>query len=66
MKILRIKDVISKVSLGQSTIYRMIAQGDFPKPIPLAPNRVGWVESEINEWLAERAAMRMTSTPEPE
>lgn len=66
MKILRIKEVIGKVSLAQSTIYRMVADGDFPKPIPLAPNRVGWVESEIEDWLAEKAAMRMPPASKPE
>ena len=66
MQVLRIKDVISKGSLGQSTIYRMVAQGTFPKPFPLAPGRVGWGESEIEEWLAEKAATRMASLPKPE
>lgn len=66
MKILRIKDVISKVSLSQSTVYKLVALGDFPKPISLAPNRVGWVESEVEEWLAEKIAARIAPTPKPE
>ncbi|WP_257818550.1 AlpA family transcriptional regulator [Burkholderia glumae] len=31
MKALRIKDVAAKIGLGQSTIYRLVAQGAFPK-----------------------------------
>lgn len=58
MKALKIKDVVEKVSLGQSTIYKMVSLGTFPKPFQIAPNRVAWVESEIEDWLAERASQR--------
>jgi prophage regulatory protein len=58
MKALKIKDVIEKVSLGQSTIYKMVSAGEFPKPFQIAPNRVAWVESEIDDWLIERASQR--------
>lgn len=63
MKALKIKDVVEKVSLGQSTVYKMVAAGEFPRPFQIAPNRVAWVESEIDAWLTERAASRTT---EPE
>ena len=58
MKALKIKDVVEKVSLGQSTIYKMVAGGDFPRPFQIAPNRVAWVESEVDDWLTERASQR--------
>ena len=32
--------------------------GDFPKPINLGPRAVGWIESEIEEWLIDRIAQR--------
>lgn len=54
MKVLRIRQVIEKVSLGQSTIYRLIAEGKFPKPFPLMPKRNGWLESDIDAWISER------------
>ena len=55
MKALRIKQVIDKVSLGQSTIYRMIADGEFPKPFSLSAGRTAWLEENIDRWLAEKA-----------
>lgn len=58
MNALRIKQVATKVGLGQSTIYRMIAAGTFPKPFELVPGRVAWIESDIDAWLAERAGKR--------
>ncbi|MGX6568492.1 AlpA family transcriptional regulator [Cupriavidus taiwanensis] len=55
MRAIRIKDVIQKVSLSQSTIYAMIAKGHFPKPFELTAGRVAWLEEDIDAWLAEKA-----------
>ena len=56
MQALRIKQVAAKIGLGQSTIYRMIVEGRFPKPFQLTTNRTAWLESDIDEWLAEKAS----------
>ena len=53
-KIIRISLLTERLSLSKSTIYRLISQGDFPRPIPLGSRSVGWLESSINEWLASR------------
>ncbi|VBB13363.1 helix-turn-helix transcriptional regulator [Burkholderia stabilis] len=58
MKALRMKDVTAKVGLGQSTLYRMIAAGTFPKPFELVPGRTAWLEEDIDAWLAEKAGKR--------
>ncbi|MCA8326242.1 AlpA family transcriptional regulator [Burkholderia cepacia] len=58
MKALRMKDVTVKVGLGQSTLYRMIAAGAFPKPFELVPGRTAWLEEDIDAWLAERAGKK--------
>ncbi len=55
MKAIKIKQVAEKVSLGQSTIYRMIAKGEFPKPFSLGANRSAWLEEDIDRWLAQKA-----------
>lgn len=55
MRALSIKQVADKVSLGQSTIYRMIAKGEFPRPFSLGGKRTGWLEEDIDNWLADRA-----------
>lgn len=58
MKIIRLKEVVSITSLARSTIYRYVGQGVFPKPISLGDRAVGWVESEVNEWILMRVAER--------
>ena len=50
--ILRLPRVKSRVGLSRSTIYLLISRGQFPKPISLGPRAVGWVESEIDNWLS--------------
>ena len=50
--ILRLPAVKVRTGLSRSTIYLRAAEGAFPKPISLGPRCVGWIEAEIDEWLA--------------
>jgi prophage regulatory protein len=58
MRILRLKEVINKTGLARSTIYKYLDAGTFPKPIPLGGRSVGWVDSEIHEWILTRIEAR--------
>lgn len=51
MRVIRLNEVKNKVGLSRSTIYRRIANGEFPKPILLGGRASGWIEDEIDEWL---------------
>lgn len=53
-KILRLPTVKAITGLSRSTIYLRVSQGSFPKPISLGARAVGWVESEITDWIAQR------------
>jgi prophage regulatory protein len=52
--ILRLPAVKTRTGLSRSTIYLRVAEGTFPKPICLGGRAVGWVESEIQQWLEQR------------
>ena len=54
MNILRRKRVEMKAGLGRSTIYEQMAAGTFPKSIKIGPRAVGWLESEIDDWIQSR------------
>lgn len=55
LRILRRRQVEDRLGLSCSTIYALIAANKFPKPIRVTGAQlVGWIESEINEWLRER------------
>ena len=55
-KLLRLPDVQSITRLSKSTIYARIAEGTFPRQIPLGPRLVVWVESDIQNWIAEQVS----------
>ena len=51
---LRRNQVQTRTGLSRSTIYQYIKDGMFPKPVPLGPRAVGWLESEVSEWVDAR------------
>ena len=53
-QIIRLKDLIALTGLSISTIYLRMVQGKFPKNINLGSRAVGWISSEVNEWIEER------------
>ena len=57
-KILDIAAASDRTGLSRRTIYLEIAEARFPRPIQLTARRVGWVESEIEEWISARIASR--------
>jgi prophage regulatory protein len=52
LTILRRKQVEARTGLSRSTIYLRLQEGTFPRPINLGVRAVGWVENEIEAWLA--------------
>lgn len=60
-RILRRADVILLCGLSCSTIYALMARGDFPKPVRLTGRAVGWREEDIDAWLASRPVSPMGS-----
>lgn len=57
MRWLRVEDVRLKTGMSKSTIYRMIADNEFPP----ATNPPGcgfsiWVESEVDAWMKKKVA----------
>ncbi len=57
-RVLRRQDVEKATGFPRSTIYRLISEGQFPKPIPISARAVGWLESEVSAWLEQRIAAR--------
>jgi prophage regulatory protein len=58
MRVLRLAEVIEKTGLARSTIYKYADLGRFPRPISLGGKSVGWIDSEIHEWLQEKQVER--------
>ena len=50
-KILRLPDVIDRVGFSRSTIYEFVSKGRFPAPVRIGIRAVGWLDSDINDWI---------------
>jgi prophage regulatory protein len=56
-RILRMADLPGKVGLSRTMIYEQRKAGRFPEPFAILGNPycLGWLESEIDSWIAEQA-----------
>ncbi|MBR7069333.1 MAG: AlpA family phage regulatory protein [Oxalobacter sp.] len=41
-------------NLSKQSIYRLMAENDFPRQINLGARKVAWLESEVRAWLDHR------------
>jgi prophage regulatory protein len=67
LAILRLPGVKARTGLSRSTIYFRVSEGTFPEPVSLGGRAVGWIESEIQQWLEKRIeASRNAASPRRE
>lgn len=52
--ILRRPDVLRVTGLSQASLYRLMGENQFPKPIKVTDNTVGWKQSEVVDWINDR------------
>lgn len=57
-RLMTLKQVLARITLSKTEVYRRIAAGTFPKPVRLGPRRIAFVEDEINEWIVEQVNSR--------
>lgn len=53
-RIVMLRDVLHRTSIPSSTLYEMIAMGDFPKPLMISPRLNAWIEGEVDAWIQAR------------
>lgn len=56
--LIRMKDVLQRITLSKTEVYRRIKAGTFPKQVRLGPSRVAFIEVEVNQWIEARSAER--------
>lgn len=57
---LRIAEVCKRVGMSRAWIYEQVATGGFPRPIKLGVRASAWIEGEIQDYLSDRAAGRIS------
>lgn len=50
-RILRIHQVIEITGQSRSNIYLLMTKNLFPKAIKISERSVGWLQSDINNWI---------------
>ena len=64
-RIIRWPKVHDKIGLCRSHVHQLITKGLFPAQIKLTPNgrASGWIESEVDAWLAQRIVDSRSNNP---
>ena len=53
-RFVRLPEVLQLTGVSRSTIYRWMANGEFPIQISLGGNTVAWLESDLEVWIHRR------------
>lgn len=64
IKLVRHAQVRQKLDVSEAKLFDMIARGQFPKPFRIIPNGrdVGWLESDVDDWILARKDAAQTET----
>ena len=58
ISLLPIKAVRDRTGLGRTSIYKLLADGKFPRPTYPAPRAPRWRSDEIADWIERLSAER--------
>ena len=58
MSLIRLPQVCKSTGLGRSMIYQLEATQRFPRRVRIGVRAVGWLEAEVQQWIAERVKTR--------
>lgn len=58
-RIMRLRDVVQLTGLSRASIYRMIRAETFPGQFKLGSNSVGFLSTEVEQWLLDRMRSRI-------
>jgi prophage regulatory protein len=56
LRLLRLAQVLDMTGLRKTKIYELQAAGQFPMRVKITAHCVGWIEQEVQAWLAGRIA----------
>ncbi|MBD2794320.1 AlpA family transcriptional regulator [Xenorhabdus sp. 42] len=54
--LIRLPEVQRRTGYSKAWIYKLISNGEFPKQVKLGSRSVAFIESEIDNWIAQRIA----------
>ncbi len=57
-RFIRMPELLNKIGLSRSQIYRLISAGNFPEQKKVGPKVSVWRESEVDLWMAQQEPHR--------
>lgn len=58
MRIMRLDEVVHVSGLCKSAVYQLMSEMKFPRSVSLGGRSVGWVSTEIDEWIRDKIEER--------
>ena len=55
-RIIRLSEVIYRTGLSRSSIYNFLRDGTFPTRIKLGERSIGFLESDISDWVSSKCS----------
>lgn len=52
-RLIKLRELCALTQLSKPTIYRLMAEGNFPRPMRLSKHRVAWRVKDIELWIAD-------------
>jgi predicted DNA-binding transcriptional regulator AlpA len=53
---IRLRDLVKRVPVAKSTVWKWVEDGKFPPPIKLSEGVTAWPIAAVEQWEAERRA----------
>ena len=63
-RMLRMPEILARLGVSRTTVWRKIRRGEFPALVQLGPNSVGLPETEFDRYQA--SLPRVTYAPDPQ
>jgi prophage regulatory protein len=58
VRLIREKQILERTGLSRTQRWRLEREGRFPARVQLSERSFGWIESEVEAWIAERVRER--------
>lgn len=65
-RLIRVKEVCERLSVTRTTVWRWVRDGHLPPKRQIGPNVVGFLEHEIDEFIARTAAAKGSAAEQSE
>lgn len=63
VQFIRTRQVLLMIGVGRTTLWRMVQEGNFPKPVRITERSAGYLLEAVEHWMRTRAEGRPWDAP---